>query len=66
MKYLYIFAERTAYGQFVVVCIASSLEEAQELCIIKKNAWCPIPEIIMPLSQDQESKVIFSGGGDNS
>lgn len=65
MKHLYIFAEWGAYGQFVIACIASSLEEAQELCEIKKNNWNPIPEITMLLSQDQESKVIFSGGGDN-
>lgn len=65
MKKLYIFAEWTNYGQFVVACIASSYDEALDLCEIKKNGWDPVPEIKIPLTQDQESKVIFSGGGDN-
>lgn len=65
MKQLYIFAEWGAYGQFVIACIASSREEAMELCEIKKNGWDPVPEVTVPLIQDQESRVVFSGGGDN-
>lgn len=66
IKQLYIFADRTNYGQFVVACIASSYDEALELCEIKKNGWDLVPELTIPLTQDQESRVIFSGGGDNS
>ena len=50
MKHLYIFSDRGAYGEFVKVCIASTLEEAQVLTELKRLGWNLIPDSIIKVS----------------
>lgn len=65
MKHLYIFSDRGAYGEFVKVCIASTLKEAQALAELKRLGWNLIPDSIIQVSNSEESRIVFDGGGDN-
>jgi len=65
MKHLYIFSDRGAYGEFVKVCIASTLEEAQSIADLKRLGWNLIPDSIIQVNNTEESRLVFNGGGDN-
>lgn len=68
MKHLYIFSTDTNYGEFVKACVASSDEEAAELCDLKNFAWRKddeTPKTKVRVDDSEECRLVFDGGGDS-
>lgn len=62
---LFMFTQWGAYGQFVSVCIAKDIDEAITLLKLKELGWSTTPEFIIEVSDDETTRIVFEGGGDN-
>ena len=62
---LFMFTQWGAYGQFVLVCIAKDIDEAITLLKLKELGWSTTPEFTIKVSDDEATRIVFEGGGDN-